>query len=157
MGKLFFYEPLAHLVYLDAIYPRDGQSAYDVVDAASQATADAEIQTYGDGWRRPPPKEDVFRTRMPDDALRTWFVSRLTFQPSKVGRQPLRRTNPLAAALPHTHIACIEGWSEEERAELRTRIAQEPHGQYREVDTHHLGLVTAPQDITQALLAVVAA
>jgi len=44
-------ERLAHLVYLDALVPQDGQSGWDVTDSALRARIEECVRTQGDGWR----------------------------------------------------------------------------------------------------------
>src|SRR5438309_8723367 len=43
---------IAHLIYLDAFVPRDGQSLLDLDVPARQRTQ--ELAKFGDGWRVPP-------------------------------------------------------------------------------------------------------
>jgi pimeloyl-ACP methyl ester carboxylesterase len=46
---------LAHLVYLDALVPQDGQSVLDIIGPFWSARFEERARTFGDGWRLPPP------------------------------------------------------------------------------------------------------
>jgi pimeloyl-ACP methyl ester carboxylesterase len=46
-------ERLAHLVYLDALVPADGQAMTDFYPPAARAALDAAARAHGDGWRVP--------------------------------------------------------------------------------------------------------
>ena len=86
-------ERLAHLVYLDAYVPRDGESLLDMLGPDAAAFIEQAAQAYGDGWRIP---------HDPPDAPRR------TPHPLKTGQQPVSLTNPAAAALPRTFIYCTQ-------------------------------------------------
>ncbi len=45
---------LAHLVYLDAFIPQDGQSALDLFDQQDRAAIEERVQRGGEGWLLPP-------------------------------------------------------------------------------------------------------
>ena len=46
-------ERIAHLVYLDAFVPKDGQSLADLAGAAAHARVVAAAREHGEGWRVP--------------------------------------------------------------------------------------------------------
>ncbi|HSH79243.1 MAG TPA: alpha/beta fold hydrolase [Herpetosiphonaceae bacterium] len=48
-------ERIAHLVYLNALVPEDGQSAFDLTPPAFRRRFEAGIRTTGEGWRIPVP------------------------------------------------------------------------------------------------------
>ncbi len=104
---------VAHLVYLDAFVPHDGQSVADVVPMVGKMlTRDA--MKNGDGWRVNPMPEMPLGigglygiTQEPD---RSMVRSKVTAQSLKTFTQPLHITNPDAlAAIPHTFIQCTGG------------------------------------------------
>ena len=70
---------LAHLVYLDAYVPRDGESLLDMLGPDAAAFIEQAAQAYGDGWRIP---------HDPPDAPRR------TPHPLKTGQQPVSRHEP---------------------------------------------------------------
>ncbi|MEU6789354.1 alpha/beta hydrolase [Nonomuraea angiospora] len=86
---------IAHLVYLDAMVPEDGESAVDVhsmTQALIDRAAESEI-----GWRIPPmpelpPPLGPFGVTDPADAA--WLRAMLSDQPVLCLRQPVRLDNP---------------------------------------------------------------
>jgi pimeloyl-ACP methyl ester carboxylesterase len=80
---------LAHLVYLDAYVPEDGESAMDLYGAAFVDAVIEWVQTQGDGWRYPPRQRKDPRS---------------TDHPFRTLVQPVAVRNLAAAALPHTYI-----------------------------------------------------
>ncbi|HEX9077205.1 MAG TPA: alpha/beta fold hydrolase, partial [Anaerolineae bacterium] len=95
---------IAHLVYLDAFVPRDGQSVADSVPLMGTMLR-REANKNGDGWRVNPPRGGTFGiTKEPDLSL---VRSKVTPQPLKTFLQPVHITHPDAvAAIPHTFIEC---------------------------------------------------
>jgi pimeloyl-ACP methyl ester carboxylesterase len=83
-------ERLAHLVYLDALVPADGQAARDFYPAAVLAGLDVAARTHGGGWRLP---------------LTADAGPRATPHLMKPLAQPVDVRSP-AAALPRTYLAC---------------------------------------------------
>ena len=77
-------ERLAHLVYLDAYVPRDGESLLDMLGPDAAAFIEQAAQAHGDGWRIP---------HDPPDAPRR------TPHPLKTGQQPVSLTNPARGRL----------------------------------------------------------
>ena len=103
-------ERLAHLMYLDALVPRDGEAVADVVPPEVWRYRRA-ARRQGDGWRVPPPRAlpsglgGLFGVTTEPDL--SWVRARLTAQPLKTFEEPLRLAQPAApAALPRTYIEC---------------------------------------------------
>src|SRR5688572_25201070 len=48
-------ERLAQLIYLNALVPEDGQSAFDLLPPAMRRRFEEAARTAGEGWRIPPP------------------------------------------------------------------------------------------------------
>ena len=94
-------ERLAHLVYLNALVPEDGQSAFDLTPPAfHQRFADA-AQTAGEGWRIPvSPFEN-------DPQIAAFARGRYVASPLRGFTDPIR-LGPAAAGLPRTYIWCTE-------------------------------------------------
>jgi pimeloyl-ACP methyl ester carboxylesterase len=135
---------LAHLVYLDAYVPQDGESLLDMLGPGVAAFIEQAAQAYGDGWRIP---------HNPPDAPRR------TPHPLKTGQQPVSVTNPSAAALPRTFIYCIHdkdtmgpvGLPITQAAE---RARSDSRWRYRELQTGHSPWETAPRELASLLLEV---
>jgi pimeloyl-ACP methyl ester carboxylesterase len=93
-------ERLAHLVYLNALVPEDGQSVFDLLPPAMRQRFAEAAQTEGDGWRIPaPPLED-------DPRIAAFARGRHVPSPLRGFTEPIR-LGP-APALPRTYIWCTE-------------------------------------------------
>jgi pimeloyl-ACP methyl ester carboxylesterase len=91
---------IAHLVFLDAFVPRDGESVLRMLGPAATLLALDQARKEGDGWRigstgdpNAPQPEDNSRGRSSPQPLQTIL-------------QPMTVRNPIAAALPRTYIRC---------------------------------------------------
>lgn len=138
---------LAHLVYLDATVPRDGQSFLDCESPESRAWMDNYVQTAGDGWRlMPMPMRDFGIT---DEADQQWADSKTTPHPYKTFQDPIHFNAATVSALPRTYIACIGD---------RPRGGEKPSDvegmNYFEVSAGHMAMVAAPQELAALLLAL---
>ncbi|MBP2479234.1 pimeloyl-ACP methyl ester carboxylesterase [Crossiella equi] len=138
-------ERLAHLVFLDAMVPGDGEAAADVQPISAQLVAQAV-----DGWRVPPPPAPLgtFGVTDPEDAA--WLRTLLSDQPARTLREPVRLANPAAHALPRTHIHCTR---DQPKGIARRPV---PAGQrVRELPTGHDCMITMPAELTALLLETV--
>ena len=80
------------IVLIEALWPDDGQSAFDLVSPERQAEFEAGIETQGEGWRMPVPDPAGFR--IDDPVLRAGVAARMTDHPARTFRDPLRLTGP---------------------------------------------------------------
>ena len=135
-------ERLAQLVYLDAFVPSDGESLATMIGPELVAILEQVAQAYGDGWRIP---------HDPPDAPRR------TPQPVKPMYQPVTVTNPAAARLPRTFIYCTQ--EKEAMGPMGVPITQvaasakaDARWRYRELDSGHVPVETAPQELADILL-----
>jgi pimeloyl-ACP methyl ester carboxylesterase len=141
---------IAHLVYLDAMVPQDGESAADVMPVA-QDLIDRATQS-DSGWRVPPlpempPPTGLFGITDPADAA--WLRSTLSDQSVRCLQQPVRLDNPAVNTIPRTHIHCVVG------APRRPVPATQPNGtpaQVWELPTGHDCMITTPVELTELLL-----
>ena len=94
-------ERLAHLVYLNALVPEDGQSAFDLLPPAMRQRFEEDARTSGDGWRVPVPALE--------DDPRIAAFARGRHVPSLLHMfdQPIR-LGPAPQTLPRTFIWCTE-------------------------------------------------
>lgn len=144
---------IAHLVYLDAVVPRDGQSIADTMPLMGTILR-RDANKNGDGWRVNPPRGGTFGiTKEPDLSL---VRSKVTPQPLKTFLQPVHITHPDAvAAIPHTFIECTRRgvivW-------LMRRILMpgsplnEPGWNRRKLASDHIAMILAPQAVADLLL-----
>jgi pimeloyl-ACP methyl ester carboxylesterase len=85
-------ERLARLIYLDALVPRDGESAFDLQDPSIQRQVARRVAEEGEGWLFPV-------MRGPND-----IGTKNTPHPWKSWTDPVRLANPAAAALPRVYV-----------------------------------------------------
>jgi pimeloyl-ACP methyl ester carboxylesterase len=134
---------LAHLVYLDALVPQDGQSVLDIIGPFWSARFEERARTLGDGWRLPPFSE-----------MTSGVNAKTTAYPFQCFKQPLSLKNPAACSIPRTFISCTEsGWSAEHILPLARR-AREEGWNYYELATGHLAMITHPKELAYLLLEI---
>ena len=94
-------EHLAHLVYLNALVPEDGQAAFDLLPPAMRRRFEEAARTAGDGWRVPaPPLEDDPRIAAFARGRHVPSLLRMFAEPIRLG--------PIPDGLPRTFIWCTE-------------------------------------------------
>lgn len=148
-------ERVAHVVYLDAFVPVDGQALMDL--APRLKGAEARVQAEGKGWLipslAPTPWDQYLKEgwHITDEADRQWMLARLGPTPFKIFKDPLRRPNPGADKLPRTYIRCLQWPSPvfDQHADVARRT---PGWRYREMATSHEPFVTHPQELASLLL-----
>ena len=82
---------LARIIYVDAVLPRDGECAFDVLSPQLRASWEAQARLDGEGWRVPPSNSPDWR-----DAP----------QPLKANQQPLRLTGTGSDTVPGAYVRC---------------------------------------------------
>jgi len=145
---------IARLVYLDAMVPRDGETAIDV-QPVTQHLIDLAARS-GSGWRVPPlperpPPFGLFGVTDPADIA--WLRAMLSDQPVRCLRQPVRLDNPAVNAIPRTHIHCVGATPE--GITRRPVPAIQPNGspaQVWELPTGHDCMITMPAELSELLL-----
>ncbi|WP_395329005.1 alpha/beta hydrolase [Novosphingobium sp. BL-8H] len=139
---------VGHRVYLDAAYPRDGESlhehAFEMIDQARQTMQQV------DGV-------DVVLEPMPgfagffgvtDPELGAWTDARLTRQPWKCFAQNIAFTNESAMrAIPESHLICTSTIPGRDMALLTERS----QGRVWDIDTGHDLMLTEPEWVTERL------
>ncbi|HVG96366.1 MAG TPA: alpha/beta hydrolase family protein [Chloroflexota bacterium] len=140
-------ERLAHLVYVDAFVPEDGQTVAELLGPEVAADWRERVRTLGDGWRLPSPFGGATERNAP--------------APWRPMEQPLAVQNPAAAVLPRTYIHCtgkanpdapVYAHFRETAARARAR-----GWRLRELPTGHLPMRSAPRELADLLLGVPAA
>jgi pimeloyl-ACP methyl ester carboxylesterase len=152
-------EQIAHVVYLDAFVPQDGQSLWDIIPPDRRPAMEALVQSEGQGWLLPrfaaaPWEKFVPEAwRITDEADLRWVLPRLRPTPFGHFREPVRRTNPDAETLPRTYIRCRHfphpGFDRYAEAVRKTA-----GWRYRELATSHIPYVTNPKELADALLEI---
>ena len=150
-------EQLAHLVYLDAFVPADGQAMIDIIPLERRQGMEQRVQEEGKGWLlpslAPTPWDQFLREawRIADEADRGWMLARLTPTPFKVFTDPVRRSNPVAEKLPRTFIRCLQ-WPNPMFDRYAKTARQTTGWRYRELPTSHEPFVTHPQELANLLV-----
>ncbi|WP_305786740.1 alpha/beta fold hydrolase [Symbioplanes lichenis] len=140
-------ERIAHLVFLDAMVPVDGETATDVMPI-TRTLLDRAAAT-ATPWRIPPLPElpapyGLFGVTDPDDVA--WLRTTLTDEPALCYQQPVRLGGPAAAAIPRTHIHCTGN----EPPGITRRPA--PAGErLLTLPTGHDCMITMPAELTDLL------
>jgi pimeloyl-ACP methyl ester carboxylesterase len=135
-------ERLAHLVYLDAFVPQDGQSLADLVGPVAMAATERD-RAHPGRWLAGPVTWPVSDNRPRTDGL---------LNPAK---QPLAVTNAQARALPRTYIYCSEKPDIPDFAHFASaaqRAREDRAWRYRVLPTGHEAVWTMPQELTDLLL-----
>ncbi|MFC0206374.1 alpha/beta fold hydrolase [Novosphingobium soli] len=142
---------VGHRVYLDAAYPRDGESlyehAYEAIHGARQGLHEA------DGVElvmAPMPGMAAF-FGVTDPQLGAWTDARLTAQPWACFTQKLALTNEAAMrAIPESHLVCTSTLAGRDLALLQARS----QGRVWDVDTGHDLMLTEPDWVAERLDAI---
>lgn len=144
-------ERIGRLIYLDAFVPRDGERMNDLVPPEDAARSRELAHTRGDGWRVP--LEGELGADAPEQ--RQWLQERITPQPLGVSEQPVRLTNPLAAALARTYVLCTTKPVRDLFAVYAERAAADRAWQLRMFAGDHMAMVSMPEALAALLLEVV--
>lgn len=142
-------ERLAHLVYLDAFVPQDGQSLFDFLLDDQRHSFEEQARTVGDGWRLPPPQLKVWGITADEDIR--WMSNRVGDHPLRTFTEPVRLSNPAAAALPRTFISCT-AHPRPALVATASRLRTDPTWRYRELFAGHDAMVTEVQKTAGLLL-----
>lgn len=141
-------ERLAHLVYIDAFVPRDGQSANDLIPPAFAETMfRGPAREQGDGWRVPCAVWPRL-TGVPDEVA-DWYAARLTDQSLRCFEQPVRLGDD-RPAVPRTYIRC----SQDPEHGMFGPFAQRARAEgwdYHVLATEHDAQITDPDGVASLL------
>jgi pimeloyl-ACP methyl ester carboxylesterase len=140
------------LVYLDAANPKNGESLVDVAGPIIEMTRPAGQVVNGVELVLLPSPEAGTLYGVTDPGDLAWMASRLTGHPWKCFEQKLELTNESRLSnIPQYHIVCT--------STLATRDSQlmaeaRAAGRLWDIDTGHDLMITEPQKVSEALLAV---
>jgi pimeloyl-ACP methyl ester carboxylesterase len=150
-------ERIAHVVYLDAAVPFDGQSMLTEGpqrDAAAQAAAEAQLASLLDenGYLPVFPPEGLGVLPSDPDNY-AWLQRRLTPHPFKTWQDTIDLRNGGSEGLPRTYVLCTDPMLPSTSfAWHASRAQQLPDWRYTEIATGHDAMVTAPDETTAVLL-----
>ncbi len=152
---------IAHVVYLDAFVPEDGQAVLDLITPERRRMMEALVKTEGNGWLlprfAPPPWETIVRDMwgVTDDDDVRWMLDRLGPTPFGHLKDPVHRTNPAAEKLSRVYIRCRQFPNPrlDQHAEMARRSAL---WRYRELPAPHHVAVTMPDKVADVLIDIAA-
>ncbi|MGH3165602.1 MAG: alpha/beta fold hydrolase [Trebonia sp.] len=138
---------VAHLVYLDAFVPHDGEALNDLTSAHAKFTKAGP----GAEWLVPPV------VRHFDDAVaEAWHLARRVSHPAGCFREPVRLPKPLEDyPFTRTYIKATAEPRQDRPSAFWTaadRVRPDPAWRYREIDTDHMILVKRPRELVGLLL-----
>lgn len=137
------------LVYFDALLPRPGECAYDLMHKHITDELKAAVAREGEGWQVPARiGNGVFGLSDPD--LVAWARARLTAQPALTYEQPVR-SDAAASRLKRSYIRCTAPAVIPDHVVARARDSHDWH--YMEIAACHLAALEAPDKTVAALLA----
>lgn len=140
---------VAHLVFLDAFVPEDGQSLFDLLAPERRELYVRAAQAQGEGWRVPAPPPQALG--ITEETQAHWLAERLTPQPIRTFEQPVRLTEPAAATLPRTYVHCTIGPLAPSFALFAARLRTAPGWRYHELATVHDAMLTMPEELVGVL------
>ncbi len=142
---------IRHLVYLDALAPKNGQSNFDILD---EPVADLFRKVAVDGWRMEVPA-DVLLPYLgidkPED--RSWFEQRLSPQPLRTFEQPFRASSGAVDRACKTFIHCTNP-SSGPAYDNAAKLAQVRAWGYYSLPTAHEAMWTMPNELANILLSL---
>ena len=150
-------ERVAHIVYLDAFVPENGQCVFDLVAPERRRAMEDLVDREGRGWLlprfAPPPWATIVRDMwgVTDEGDVRWMLDRLSPTPIGHFKEAVKRTNAAAETLPRTFIRCRR--FPNARFDEHVAMAKRTAGwRVREMDSSHHPFITAPDELTRLLL-----
>ena len=146
---------LKHLVYVDAVIPKPGESWSSTQSAAVQQQRLSAAQA-STRFSFPPPDPEVFGLK---DADHAWVKRRQTPHPGNTYQAPLDFDVQRVAAIPRTFVNCTQpALGTIEPSRLRVKDAKFwdgawlPNSKIVEIKTGHDPMISEPSALTKILL-----
>ena len=142
-------ERLKHLVYIDTLLLKNGESGFSRLDPAIVAQRIELAEKTSGGITIPPPSPEAFGVSDPADA--EWLRRQLTPLPLNCYRAPIHLRHPLGNGVGKTYIACtnpIYGPA------VRTHewVKSQADWRYLELATGHDAMITSPEGLSEMLI-----
>lgn len=153
---------LAHVVYLDAVVPLDGEAVLrtDVSrpDVEFLESLRTRADEHGDGWRVPPPVPAADGSLFGVTDLETvrWMGDNLTPHPLAAWTDQVSLTSPEADRIPRTYVECVRPPGQAKPYLLDQARARQAGWDYVRVRTGHDVMLTEPRFVA-GLMARIAA
>jgi pimeloyl-ACP methyl ester carboxylesterase len=151
-------ERIAHMVFLDAFVPTDGESMLDLLPPDRRSALETFVQKEGDGWLLPrfasPPWEKLVTEtwQVTEKADLEWILPRLRPTPFGHFKERVKCRNPAAARLPRTYIRTQ--WPHPGFDRYAGNASQATGWQLRKIASSHLPYITHPTELAALLLEV---
>ena len=142
---------IAHLVFLDAMLPQNGQSVLGLVAPELAAERRRQAQATSGGLSFPPPPASAFGVEAPDDVA--WLERQLRPHPLRGYEDKLQLRHEFGNGRPITYIACTRP-AYTPIVPMHEYARRQPGWRYRELATGHDAMVTAPGELIELLLAL---
>ncbi len=94
---------IRHIVYLDALVPENGETAFAILPPGTEATRRKAADEAGGGIAIPVPGPEAFPT--PAGPGKDWFMRRLRPHPIGTYESVVRLSRPAGAGLPVTYVS----------------------------------------------------
>jgi pimeloyl-ACP methyl ester carboxylesterase len=141
---------VGHLVYLDSVNPRDGESLAHLAAPLMQAARATAREVDGVELVLFPGAEPLPIYGVTDPEAIAWMSERLTPHPFACFEQPLRLQDEAALAeIPQTQIVCTSTLSSRDPARMAPAASA---GRVWDVDTGHDLMITEPKAVADLLL-----
>jgi pimeloyl-ACP methyl ester carboxylesterase len=138
---------IRHLVFLDAVLPRDGHAFLP------PGVGEERAKTALEGYLQPPP--DVTWFGVPADHPKAaWVRRRLTPHPLPTLMETVRFAAGGHVGLPKTYIRCTQRRDMSQPDPVEPLVKGQPDWIWRTLDTGHDAMVTAPDALTALLLQI---
>jgi pimeloyl-ACP methyl ester carboxylesterase len=141
---------VAHLIYLDAFVPKDGQALVDFVSPAQRERMRESVKA-GDGWRVAPNPTPADTS--PEDLA--WVARHRLPQSLRCFEQPLGLQGGLS--VPRSYIFCLRYADHGPFGQFAKEAKADKGWRFFEIDASHSPNVTAPELLVKTLNAVITA
>ena len=142
---------IRHVVYLDALIPENGETAFDVLPPGLEESRRKVAREQGGGVALPVPGPEAFP--IPDSPGKQWFMRRLRPQPNATNESPGRHAKPAGAGLPVTYVA----YTSPALASIepsRQRARGKEGWRYVELPVPHDVEIPAPEKVVELLAGI---
>ena len=139
---------IRHLVYLDAIVPRDGMSFFGALPPDVMAARRKVAQDTSGGLSMPVPDVAAFGVTDPADVA--WLTAKCTPHPISTFESSMTLKNPVGNGLPATYVAVTPEFAP--TASSRALAKEQAGWRYVEIAAGHDAMVTSPGAFVDLLL-----
>ena len=141
---------IRHLVYLDSLILRDGETTFSVFPPDVVAARRKLAQEFSGGVSIPVPDPKAFGITDPDDAA--WVKGKCTPHPISTYEDAMVLKNPVGNGVPATYVAVTPEYGP--TAASRTLAKEQTSWRYLEIAAGHDAMVTTPREVVDILLDV---